>query len=211
MNDRIRLKEELDWLAEAHRVRETVLPLCRTLIQLSSRCIRASHRREFSLAQELLDQAKSVKDQLDLREQEHISMANAGPLHDARKEYVEAVVVLAVIQGGPAPLSSQIGVSIPAYLNGLAEAASECRRFVLDELRNDRLEDAGRVLDWMDEVYGAMLIFDYPDAITGGLRRTTDALRGVLERTRSDFILTLTQQRTQRAIALFNERHSGET
>lgn len=209
MRDRAWLSDELNWLDEAHRVREATLPLCRALIQLSARCIRASHRREFSAAQELLEQAKAVKLQLDVRELEHSSMANAGPLHDARKEYVEAAVVFAVIKGDPAPLSAQIGVPVPAYLNGLAEAASECRRYVLDELRNDRLEDAGRVLDWMDGVYGEILIFDHPDAVTGGLRRTTDALRGVLERTRSDFILALTQQRTQRAIASFTESNVG--
>ena len=101
-------------------------------------------------------------------------MANAGPLHDARKEYVEATLVFSVIKGDPVPLSAQIGVPVPAYLNGLAEAASECRRFVLDELRNDRLGDAGRVLDWMDEVYGEMLVFDYPDAVITELNRAAN-------------------------------------
>ena len=40
----------------------------------------------------------------------------------------------------------------------------------------------------------------FPDAITGGLRRSTDALRAVLERTRGDVTLAATQGRVERAL-----------
>ena len=52
----------------------------------------------------------------------------------------------------------------------------------------------------MDDVYGALVTVDYPDAVTGGLRRTIDALRAVLERTRGDVTTTVLQTRLQRAI-----------
>ena len=45
----------------------------------------------------------------------------------------------------------------------------------------------------MDDIYSVLVTIDFPDAITGGLRRTTDMLRGVLERTRSDMTLFITQ------------------
>jgi translin len=75
---------------------------------------------------------------------------------------------------------------VQAYLNGMAEAASELRRQVLDCLRADEVTEAERLLGVMDDVYAVLITVDYPDALTGGLRRTTDALRAVLERTRGD-------------------------
>ena len=46
----------------------------------------------------------------------------------------------------------------------------------------------------MDDIYNVLVTMDFPDAITGGLRRTTDMVRGVLERTRSDLTLAITQK-----------------
>jgi translin len=46
----------------------------------------------------------------------------------------------------------------------------------------------------MDEIYGVLVTMDFPDGITGGLRRTTDMVRGVLEKTRSDLTLNMGQQ-----------------
>ena len=93
-----------------------------------------------------------------------------------------------------------LGVEVQAYLNGMAEAASELRRQVLDCLRLDENDDAERLFKVMDDVYGLMITVDYPDALTGGLRRTTDALRAVLERTRSDLTTALVAARVQRRI-----------
>jgi superfamily II DNA helicase RecQ len=56
----------------------------------------------------------------------------------------------------------------------------------------------------MDNVYGLLVTLDYPDAITGGLRRTTDMVRGVLERTRSDLTLTIRQMELEKKLYDFN-------
>jgi translin len=82
----------------------------------------------------------------------------------------------------------------------LAEAASELRRHILDRLRGGDLSRGEALLAVMDEAYGLLVTMDYPDAVSGGLRRTTDALRAVLERTRSDLTTTLLQSRLQAAI-----------
>jgi len=97
-------------------------------------------------------------------------------------------------------------VGIPAWLNGLAEAASELRRHLLDRLRNDQSDVAEMLFVAMQDVYEALLGVDYPDALTAGLRRSTDALRAVLERTRSDLTTTVIQLRLQRAL----EKGQGE-
>jgi translin len=127
-------------------------------------------------------------------------IAHAGFLHDAEKEYCEAVLVSALVGGTPLPSHRELGVGLPAWLNGLAEAASELRRNLLDRLRDGDTSDAEELLAAMDDIYEDLTTIDFPDAITGGVRRTTDALRAVLERTRSDVTTTIMQLRLQAAL-----------
>lgn len=127
-------------------------------------------------------------------------VAYAGFLHDAEKEYAEAVLTARFVLGGSTPGWEELGVGIPAWLNGLAEAASELRRHLLDRLRGGETGTAERLLAQMEDVYEALVTVDFPDAVTGGLRRTADALRAVLERTRSDVTTTVLQGRLQEAL-----------
>jgi translin len=127
-------------------------------------------------------------------------VAYAGFLHDAEKEYAEAVLTRELVSGAPLPDHRQVGVGVPAWLNGLAEAASELRRHILDRLRSGEMSTAEELLRRMEEVYEAVVTVDFPDAVTGGLRRTADALRAVLERTRSDVTTTVLQVRLQSAL-----------
>jgi len=127
-------------------------------------------------------------------------LAASGPLHDAAKEYAEARLTLALAADRPLPSAEDLGVADASWLNGLAEAASELRRHLLDRLRAGQMNQSERLLTAMDDVYALLVTVDYPDALTGGLRRTTDALRPVLERTRGDLTTTILQQRLQQAI-----------
>jgi translin len=127
-------------------------------------------------------------------------VAYAGFLHDAEKEYAEAVLTQTLIDGGPLPDHTALDVGLPAWLNGLAEAASELRRHLLDRLRRDETDTAEYLLGAMEDVYEALVGIDYPDAVTGGLRRSADALRAVLERTRSDVTTTMIQLRLRAAL-----------
>lgn len=128
------------------------------------------------------------------------AVAYAGFLHDAEKEYAEAVLTRALVAGLEPPGPGEMGVGVPAWLNGLAEAASELRRHLLDLLRRDRTDQAEALLAAMEDVYEALVTVDYPDAVTAGLRRTTDALRAVLERTRSDVTTTMMQIRLRSSL-----------
>jgi translin len=112
----------------------------------------------------------------------------------------------ALVAGTPVPGHREIRVEAPAWLNGLAEAASELRRHLLDRLREGQVDVAEQLLGAMDEVYELLIGVDYPDAVTGGLRRAADSLRAVLERTRSDVTTTMLQFRLQAAL----ERREGE-
>jgi translin len=187
-------------LAEAHAAREVALPACRVAIQASGRAIRATHRAEHDLATSLAEQARSALDRARTALAAFPAIAAAGFLHDAEKEYAESVLFAALAGGGPVVGHTDLRVAPAAWFNGLAEAASELRRHTLDTMRAGDLARAEALLAAMDEVYGLLVVVDLPDAVTGGLRRTTDALRAVLERTRSDVTTTQLQARLQASI-----------
>ena len=133
------------------------------------------------------------------------ALAATGPLHDAEKEYAEARLTAALARGSALPSYTDLDVKAASWLCGLAEAATEMRRHVLDRLREGNLDRASVLLDAMDAVYGLLVSMDYPDALTGGLRRQVDALRAVLERTRGDLTTAMLQSRLQASL----DRHLG--
>ena len=184
----------------AHAAREIALPACRAVIQASGRSIRATHRGEIHDAAVLAEEARGHLDRAQAAVRASLALSGAGFLHDAEKEYAEAVLFAALAGNVGVAGHATIGVAAAAWLNGLAEAASELRRHLLDTLRNGDLRRAEELLDVMDEVYGVLVTVDYPDAVTGGLRRTTDAFRAVLERTRSDLTTTVLQSRLQSSL-----------
>lgn len=182
-------------LESKHRARETTLAACRKTIQACAASIRAVHREQYDTAEELSAQAAAHLAEALKAVEQHPDIRHAGFVHDASKEYAEARMTLAFVRGDPLPVAEDLGVEVQAYLNGMAEAASELRRYVLDLLRRGRPERGEELLGYMDEVYSLLVTIDFPDAMTGGLRRTTDALRGVLERTRGDLTTSLLQSR----------------
>lgn len=179
---------------EMHEAREAGLVRCRKLIQLASKCIRHVHRHQFEEAEALLEEAKAMAESAREVLRPHQGLYHAGYLPDAEKEMVEAAAVLAIVHGRPFPTPEGLGATPMAYLNGMGEAASEVRRFALDEMRAGRHAEAERILEWMERIYDELITFDFPDSMTGGLRRTCDALRAVIERTRSDLTATVSQQ-----------------
>jgi len=190
--------------------RDEALRRSRELIRLCATGIRASHRDEWDAAHELLAQADAVADGIRKTLAPYPDLLYAGYTQDALKELVEAHATLALATSAPIPEPETLGVSYPAYLNGLCEAASEMRRRCLDELRRGNTAAAERLLEAMDDVYDMLGTFDFPDAITGGLRRRVDQLRGVLERTRGDLTNSLRQDRLLRALRDFEERTGSE-
>jgi translin len=183
-----------------HEAREAGLTKCRLLTQTSARCIRHIHRHQFDEAVRLLDDAKRISREAREALKPYGELYYAGYLHDSEKEMVEASAVLAIVQGEPYPTADGLGVLIMSYLNGMGEAASECRRFALDEMRNGRIDQAARILEQMETIYDDLITFDFADSMTGGLRRTCDALRAVIERTRSDLTATASQQELVREL-----------
>ncbi|MEJ5253701.1 MAG: haloacid dehalogenase [Armatimonadota bacterium] len=181
-------------------VREEALRASRELIRLSATTVRSIHRHEFENAQQGLSEASQRAAELIALRQSHPDIYYAGYVQDALKEYAEASLLYALVQSQPLPSFAQLDIEVPAYLNALCEAASECRRHILDLLRHDDMEKAEKLLAAMDDIYYMLVTFDYPDALTGGLRRSVDALRAVLERTRGDLTITAIQRELEEAL-----------
>jgi translin len=189
-----------DFAAKNH-ARETALPLCREAIRFSANAIRAVHRREFDLAQELAERARTQLDTARRSLAGHEDIYYAGFVHDAQKEYAEASITLALIAGREFPTPQQLDVEHAAFLNGMGEAVGELRRHLLDTLRSGDVEQCEIWLTAMDDMYSVLVTIDYPDAMTGGLRRTTDSVRGILEKTRGDLTLSVQQRRLEQRLA----------
>ena len=170
------------------------------MIRASGSSIRALHQGDTERASSLrADAEASLREAIDALVS-HPATYHAGFLHDAAKEFAEASLLVALLDGSPLPGPAELGVEPPAWLNGLAEAASELRRNLLDRLREGDLDRGEVLLGRMEESYDALVSVDLPDALTGGLRRTVDALRAVLERTRSDVTITVLQERLRRSL-----------
>jgi translin len=180
-------------LARAYKAREVGLAACRRTIRASGSSIRAVHRHQTDRANELADDAERALREAQEALEPFPALVYAGFLHDAEKEYAEARLTASLVVNHPLPSPAVLGVDGSAWMRGLAEAASELRRYLLDRLRAGDLDVAERLLESMDDVYDALQTIDYPDAITSGLRRTIDGLRAVLERTRGDMTTTVLQ------------------
>ncbi len=193
-------------LTAKNAVRDLTLGRSRELIRFCALSIRAIHRHEWDEATTLLKTAREAAAVMSADLAGYADLYDAGYTQDALKEVVEAHTLFAVVRGEALPGPTELGIPAAAYLNGLAEAASELRRFILDLIRLDRTAEGEPYLAVMDEVYSHLVTMDFPDALTGGLRRTTDALRGVLERTRGDLTVALRQEELQAALSAFERQ-----
>ena len=191
-------------LETTYQIRESALAHGRGLTRTCANAIRAMHRGELDAADMALTAAATEVARMSELMQPHPEVLYAGYVQDAHKELAEASCLLALLRGNDLPDWNSLGIAPAAWLNGLAEAASEGRRHALDLLRADRVEDAERILGQMDEILSALATVDFPDAVTDGLRRTCDALRAVVERTRGDITLAVVQLRHRNAITAAN-------
>jgi translin len=203
-----KLTENLDNYADKIRAdfeakdasREKVLPLCRELIRYASITIRAIHRQEFEEAKKLLGEGKLVKESLEKAVIECEELRYHGFVRDAQKEYTEANATFALVNGLPLPDPDGLGVDYTSYLNGLGDTVGELRRYILDNMRHGDLSHCEETLSAMDDIYTTLVTMDFPDAITGGLRHTTDQVRGILEKTRGDITLAVREKELERKL-----------
>lgn len=203
-------QKAIEYLGLKHAARERALPKSRVAIRYCANSIRASHRHEFQAAAELVAQAATLVGEMAADLQDHQDIFYAGFVQDAQKEYAEAATFAAIVQNQPLPEAETLGIGWAPYLNGLGEMVGELRRYVLDQLRRGNIEHGEIFLRHMDDIYAMLTTVDFPDAITLGLRRTTDTTRNILEKTRGDLTVAVSQaQLEQRMLALQQALEKG--
>lgn len=201
------IAEEIrDQFEVINQARDSAYQQSRNLTSVCARTIRAVHREEWEVAGRLLADAEEAAKRLINGVQPHANLYFAGYTQDALKEYVEANLTLALVRNQPLPDPDTLGVEQNTWLNGLAEAATELRRRILDIIRHGHSEEAERLLEEMDDIYSVLVTFDFNDSITGGLRRRTDTVRAVLERTRGDVTTSLRQAELEEALEALEAR-----
>jgi translin len=184
--------------------RERALPTARRSIRASANAIRAIHRGEFDAARKLMDDSRAALDEGRDALADHPQVLYAGFVEDAEKEYAEARLTELLVLGESVPGPDEIGVGLAPYLNGMAESIGEGRRAILDLLRRGQVAEGERILAAMDDMYGLLVTMDYPDAVTGNLRRSTDVARSLIEKTRGDLTTSIVQDQLRESI----DRHS---
>ena len=183
--------------AAEDEAREKALRSCRQVIRHSADAIRAVHRQEQDKAKGLLDSAHELLRELNQDLAGHGRLLHSGFVHDAQKEFAEGSITLALIAGEGLPKPEALGINNAAYLDGLGESVGELRRYILDNLRRGDFSRCEELLNIMDEIYGILITMDFPELLAHGLRRTTDAIRGIIERTRGDLTVALRQKKLE--------------
>ncbi|MBX3055321.1 MAG: haloacid dehalogenase [Anaerolineae bacterium] len=191
------IRQEMERMNDA---RNQAYEQSRQLISICARAIRAIHREEWDKAESLIAEAQAATNGLTDCVRPYPNLYYAGYTQDAVKEFVEAHLTYALVRNRPLPTPEALAADGTTWLNGLAEAATELRRRILDIIRHGHSDEAERLLDEMDQIYSLLVTFDFNDSITGGLRRRTDTVRAVLERTRGDVTTSLRQSDLEQAL-----------
>jgi translin len=186
--------------------RDQALSQARTLTRHCANAIRAVHRNEFDIAQEHLESASNIAKSLHDDLEDYPDLYYAGYTQDALKEFAEASIVYSLVNNKELPSPQELGLENMTYLNGLAETVGEFRRKCLDILRQGYSEEAEQLLQHMDDIYAVLITMDYPNAITGGIRRQTDIARSITERTRGDLTLSLRQEHLEQSMRRLEDR-----
>jgi translin len=204
------LAEEISRYFEAKdQAREEALALTRIVIRRSGAAIRSVHRSEFERAQDLTEKAGEALVRIQELLKYHPDVRYAGFVDGAEQEYAEARIVFSIITEQRTPSPQEIGVEMTSYLGGLGDTVGELRRHVLDLIRHGRPEEGEIFLEAMEEIYHLLMLFDYPDAVTKGLRRKGDMARSLLERTRGDLTNAIGQKKLEVQLKWLEERLDG--
>ncbi|MEZ5334196.1 MAG: haloacid dehalogenase [Methanolobus sp.] len=190
-----------DNFEEKDKARESALAISRDVVRNCRTAMYKIHNRNFNAALLSIEKAKEMLDQIDAGLLNHPDIYYSGFLEHAQQEYVECVVIYNILSTNTEtklPDPEELKVSDVAYLNGLGDVSGELRRHILDLIRKDNPDEGETYLQLMEEIYNCLMMFDYPDSMTHGLRRKTDVTRSIIEKTRGDLTNAIRQQKLEK-------------
>ena len=185
MFSEIRNKMERD-----NEAREELIKLGRLSIRNSSIAIRHLHRKEIDKAEKMIKENTTLIDRINDLSQK-MNPSPFGMVLSCNQEYAEAIFLNSFLREKPLPSYTDLNIPYLAYLHGIPDFIGELRRVALDSLREKDNTIAVKALDMMDELYSFLITLDYPDGLTFNLRKKTDFVRNITEKTRGDVVLSL--------------------
>lgn len=186
--------------------REEALSISREVVRFCSAAIRSVHRGDGPKAERLMDEAHESLEKIHNILRDHQDIRYAGFIDVAEQEYAEARSVYSITTRHEILTPEEIGVDLVNYLSGLGDTTGELRRHILDLIRQGRSEEGEYFLDVMEEIYHLLMLFDYPEAITRGLRRKSDLARSMLERTRGDLTNAMEMSKVEASLRKLEDK-----
>ena len=186
-------------------IREQSLTTSREIVRECSKSIRNIHRNDEVSAKEHIENARKKLENLKSITSDVSEISYAGYVLDAEREFVEAVMFYTFEVSGYIEPFNNFNVHPSSYIQGIGDTIGEWRRKALDHLRNLDIKKAETYLAIMEEGMGTLNELDYPDALTGGLRRYADNARSIIERTRSDITNAFINESLRKDISKINK------
>lgn len=203
------VRKILDFLDGQEEVRENLLDVSHKAIRKSSIAIAALHRGDDEEFSEKIETIEEDIEKLNNILKEEPQFAEHGSLIAAHREFSEAVLTRALMNGEELPGPDEIEVHYKGYAQALAETTGELRRHLLDLLRKDRLERAQKIHERMEKVFDHLQQFDYPDSILSGMKHRKDVARKNLEKTRADITRAIREKGLEKALKRAEDLFEG--
>ena len=183
-------------LEKTNSKREFLIKNNRETVILCSQAIISIHKNDLSTAKKKIAKAKSELTKLKQKSAGDLVRYIITP----EQEFVEAVSLLAVIEGKDIPSVKSLKVSDESYILGLLDCIGELKRQVIDKIRVGDSKHASQLFDTMENLYLLLYPFASYDKIVKEARRKLDVNRMLVEETRSVLTEEIRRQELIKAI-----------
>jgi translin len=178
------------------RIREKALRHSREIIINCRKAIQLIHQGQTEKAKMHLRKASAKLASLYDITGNYPELFHAGYVENAAQEFVEAKCLLNIIQGKNLPDPDKLQTTYSSYLLGLCDVVGELRRKSLDSILVGSAEEANKYLKLMENIYDAIIKFDYPSSLVP-IKRKQDQVRGIIEKTRGELAVASCERRIE--------------
>jgi translin len=157
--------------------RENLLKGTRDIISLCSKSIVDQHYGKRNEAREKLTKASTMLAEFRDYAEDDLKRYMLVP----EQEFVEASVLMSIIDNSEIPGVLELKVSGPSYTLGLLDSIGETKRMIYDRIRQGKSNDARELFKIMEHLYSLIYPFAIYDNLVGGLRRKLDVAKMLIE------------------------------
>lgn len=175
-------------LVSLNEIRDDLMRLSRDVVKYSGRSIESFHRKQINQTEQNLEKAENNLIELTKILETEPSFYQLGLVNVALQEYTEAKLLLDIVEKGKFSTVEELKVTEQTYLLGIADLIGELRRYILEKLLDNEIEEAKSVYNTMKEIYGTFMQIDYGKNLVSDFRRKKDIARVLIERTLSDLL-----------------------